>query len=100
MFWTGGAKHLLPPLSGDFIFIGSSLRYDEAAQLAGWRALVTEAAECWTALANEWALVRIPRFLHPSSAEYREWARFASAQSELYERAEYERLKRKFEGTK
>src|SRR5262249_48825037 len=95
MFWTGGAKYLLPEVSQrPFV---ERIQNDEEAQLPGWPALVIDAAEHWTAIANEWSLVRIPRFLDPSSAEYREWERFVSAQTELGERAEYERLKRKFE---
>jgi len=97
MFWTAGAKYLLPQLSGDFVSVGTSLRHDEAAQRAGWRALVTEAAERWAAVANEWALVRIPKFMDSASAEYAEWRRFDAAQKTLDEREQYERLKRKFE---
>jgi hypothetical protein len=95
-WWTGGAQHLLPALP-KLMHLDHPRLGDEAAQIARWPALVTEAAEHWTAIANEWALIMIPEFMDPTSAEYLEWLRFASAQETLRERAEYERLKIKFE---
>jgi hypothetical protein len=67
-FWTGGTKILLPDLRG-LVHFGGIDEDDVQAQLVEWPTLVKDAAAHWSAVANEWALVRIPRFLDRSSAE-------------------------------
>lgn len=66
------------------------------------RELVRLCAQQWRALVEEWKVVRIPDFMEPGSHEHtrvmKYYAKLRKAETDVRERAEYERLRRKFEG--
>jgi hypothetical protein len=92
-WWDGNARHLLPPLDWSIARphrLPSTLRPD-------WPTIVDVAANRWTQVAHEWAVIKIPDFLDssdPVRIGYEEWQ---DRLAEERERREYERLKAKFE---
>lgn len=101
-WWNRNAKYVLPPLdSRDYYKLFSQVNQlsgSNWSQTKYWKEIVSAAALTWRLIAEEWAVIRIPKFMDYDSAEYKEYQNYLHALHENREREEYERLKRKFEG--
>lgn len=92
-YWHPNTKHLLPYVETSRSH--SYMQVDYGPE--NWREVVAQATETWTAIAANWAVIRIPDYMDHKSIEYKEYYRHVDRRSEQREREEYERLKRKFE---
>jgi hypothetical protein len=61
-----------------------------------WKRVVDLAAEEWSGVAQHLGILRIPDFMDRTSVEYKEAEAFYHEQYKERERAEYERLSKKF----
>lgn len=91
-WWNANARHVLPPTNARFFF--DDFRFPR--QAAEWTRIVEEAALTWTAIAQEWAIIRIPAWLDRSSPEFKAFEEHENSRAEERERQEYERLRKKY----
>lgn len=85
-FWSGNAKHVLVGIAD----------FERQGKFGSWQEFVLEAAEYWTIAAEQLALVRLPKYMERDSDEFQESIARSEIEFEQKERAEYERLKRKY----
>lgn len=93
-WWTSNAHHLLPFVEG---MRSSHWYYTRDCDLSEeWKKVVDLAAEEWGGVATHLAILKIPDFMERDSTERKEADAFYHKQYEERERAEYERLSKKF----
>ena len=93
--WHSIAREVLPDSRGDTVI---SVPTDARDQIAMWPQVVDAAAGVWTQIARRRGLIRIPAFMDKKSPQLRAWKAHLADEEERREWAEYQRLKKKFEG--
>ncbi|MBS1941157.1 MAG: hypothetical protein JST38_09790 [Bacteroidetes bacterium] len=91
-WWSPNSIHVLPYVQKDDYWVRARPYTNRM-----WREVVTRAATEWQAISQEWAVIRIPKFMDTDSPEYREIAEHSRKLHEEREHQEYLRLKKKFE---
>jgi hypothetical protein len=92
-WWSLNAVYILPYCN---TLHNSDFRISKLTD-KDWDKIVTNAAKEWTAIANEWAIIRIPKFMDRDSDEYKLFETYSESVHEQREYQEYLRLKKKFE---
>lgn len=95
-WWGKNAKHVLPNVKGSRAC--DVWRQRERYQIDDWRRFVTDATQHWRAIASAYRVLRHPVDFGVDSPEYGAFLAERQRWHELSERAQYERLRRKFEG--
>lgn len=92
-WWNGNAVHVLPPLEYDWAERDKYVVERDAK----WTEVVDKAAAVWGLIAEQWAVIRIPDWMDRDDPDLTKYWELVRANSEARERAEYERLKKKYE---
>jgi hypothetical protein len=92
-WWHSNARNVLPHIDEP---MPESVFY-RLPDMPNWRDLTGYAAKTWTAIAEQWVVIRIPNFMDHRSEEFRQYTAYVDKLSLQHERKEYERLKAKFE---
>jgi hypothetical protein len=92
-WWHPNAKNVLPNAFYDG-WLRPRTPWDTARN---WKGIIDQSAKIWTDLASDWVVVRVPEFMDPESEEYKAHRERMTIAHHARERAEYERLREKFE---
>lgn len=92
-WWGQNSRNVLPPVKG------STIRELQSRELQDWKELIPVAANEWRMINEQWLIVRVPDLMLDGSDEQASWGKYCEETIERRERAEYERLKRRFEST-
>jgi hypothetical protein len=93
-WWGPNARHVLPHVEAPYW--PHEQRGNDPSH---WRKVVELSADEWRAIAEQWAILLVPGLMEPGSPEDREAQAFFEARQDERDRAEYERLRTKFEGS-
>ena len=92
-WWGQNSRNVLPPVSQ------SDIREFEPLRFRYLKSMIPVAAREWHMIAEQWVIVRTPDLMIEGSDEKKMWDKHCEEIAERLERAEYERLKKKFENT-
>jgi hypothetical protein len=91
-YWSRNSRTVLPPLP-------DSIALSERNEGEGsWQTVIEDAARTWKEISEKLAIVRIPDFMSEDDEDLKQWHADLRQRNEEREHAEYERLKRKYEG--
>ncbi len=92
-WWGQNSRNVLPPVTP------FNMQEYEFRRSRDWKSLIAVAAREWRLISEQWYIIRIPDLMIDSSDEKVRWKKHCEELSEKHERAEYERLKKRFENS-